>query len=351
MISSKNCNNTPDIPKGLKKIFVFSEHEYMLIKFKSFLSKSFPITEYDEYLLIEADFEKLLQNLLEANHLFTELELDNIYIIPLELDSHLNIDIKLIKNLKTLSYFIHLFKAQDFKWILDNANIIIESQPIINISTMEIFGYELLSRGINQQGLKIYPDILFDKARKTNMLFYLDKICRLKAIEYAKQKNIHKNVFINFNPASIYNPEFSLLDTINKAKELNFDFSNIVFEIVESEKQIDFKHLRNIINYYKDRGFKIALDDVGSGYSSLSVLAELKPEFIKIDKNIVKNIYKDNTKKAIVQSLVNLGEKIQVVILAEGVETEEEFATIKELGVHLAQGYLFGKPSSEPLYY
>jgi len=347
-LSCNNCNQTPEIPTGLKKIIIDTTHDFLLRKFYNLINKKINHIQYNEqedFIAIEEDFTKFILEVSKLKNLFTDLELENINITII----NQNLNLSSIKNRKSLYYFLNLWDAQDLKWILDNKSIVMDFQPIIECTTKNIFGYELLAKGINKDGSILPPKTMFDKAKNTQMLFLLDKTCRIKALEFAKNKNITTKIFINYNPASIYNPEFCLLDTIHKATELNFDFSNIVFEVVESEKHVNLKHLKNIFSIYRHRGFQVALDDIGSGYSSLNMIAELKPEYIKIDKTIIKDIHKDNTKRAIIHTLVDLTKEINAFLIAEGVETEEEFATIKELGVHLAQGYLFGKPSSEPL--
>lgn len=96
-------------------------------------------------------------------------------------------------------------------------------------------------------------------------------------------------------------------------------------------------------------GFQVALDDLGSGYSSLNLLASLKPNIVKIDIELVRDIDKDIAKKAIVSSLVGICKEIGSLSLAEGIETRSEMEMLKSIGVDLMQGYLFGKPSPEPL--
>lgn len=190
---------------------------------------------------------------------------------------------------------------------------------------------------------------MFDAAVKTEMIFNLDRQCRMQALRFAKKKNITKDIFINFNPTSIYNPEYCLRDTIKLAQDLNYDFTKVVFEVTESSKIDNFDHLKNILDYDSKMGFRVALDDVGAGYSSLNMLANLEPDFVKIDMELIRGIYGNSVKKAVVNSLINLSRDIGAKTLAEGIETEEEFETLRELGVNLVQGYLFGKPSPEPL--
>lgn len=110
----------------------------------------------------------------------------------------------------------------------------------------------------------------------------------------------------------------------------------------------DLGHLKNILDYYRSKGFRVALDDVGSGYSNLNVIAELKPDIIKIDREIIRNVHEDKIKNAILEALVRIARECGIDVLAEGVETVEEFEFLRDK-VDFAQGYFFGKPAPEPV--
>jgi len=342
----QNCTTTPKSPQNIEKIVFFASHEFMLKKIYNIYKDIFNIEYFNDYVICNVDFDYFIENISNSKE-FTELELENINILPLELYENLNF--ATIKKYKSLSYYISLYHSSDLKWILDNESIVTYFQPIVSCDNLEIVAYECLSRGIKQDGTVMPPNLMFESARKTGMLFNLDKLCRLKALKNAKFKNIQKGIFINFAPNSIYNPEFCLNDTVNTALELNLDPSKIVFEVIESEKVEKFDHITNIINFYRSRGFRVALDDVGSGYSSLNRLVQLNPDVIKIDMELVRNIDKNPVKRAVVGSIVQIATEIGAKTLAEGIETRDEFNIVKTLGVNLAQGYLFGKPSLEPL--
>ena len=111
----------------------------------------------------------------------------------------------------------------------------------------------------------------------------------------------------------------------------------------------DQKHLKKILEYYRSKGFQIALDDVGEGYSSLNMLIELKPDIIKIDRNIIDGIDTNELKQSVYKALFNLAREHNITVLAEGVETAYELEMIKSIGVDLVQGYYFAKPGAEPI--
>ena len=119
--------------------------------------------------------------------------------------------------------------------------------------------------------------------------------------------------------------------------------------MVETESAKDQDHLKSILQYYRDQGYKIALDDVGEGYSNLNMLIELRPDIIKVDRNIIQNIHKDSFKQSIYKALSALARDSGIAILAEGIETPYELEVIEELGVDYMQGYYFCKPQAEPI--
>lgn len=195
----------------------------------------------------------------------------------------------------------------------------------------------------------MYPDVLFKKSSRNDMNFNLDRLCRENALKTAATKKINKKIFVNFIPTSIYDPEYCLKSTVKWAKQLEFDLSNIIFEVVETEQVQDQKHLKNILEFYRNKGFKIALDDVGEGYSGLNRIISLKPDIIKVDRNIIQDIDTNELKQSVYKALYNLSKENNIEILAEGVETAYELEIIKNIGVDYIQGYYFAKPISEPI--
>ncbi len=344
-MACERCTTTPSFPDISGKVVVFAAHDYMLDKFQSFFGKYYHIKRFADYLIFEAPFKDLIGSI-DTNNVFNETELENIMVMPVEKQEPLTFS--LFKKAKTLNFWLVLNNASDLKWILDNGSIAIYLQPIVDIESLDIVAYECLARGVKKDGSLLMPKIMFEQAKKSDTLFNLDRQCRMEAIRTAKNRNVDKTIFINFTPTAIYNPEYCLQDTVSLARDMDYDFSRIVFEVIESERVESVSHLRDIFYYYLTMGFRVALDDVGSGYSSLKMLAELKPHFIKIDMDLIRDIDKDEAKKAIVCSLAYISKKIGATTLAEGVETELELNIIKECGIDLAQGFLFGKPSIEP---
>ncbi len=256
---------------------------------------------------------------------------------------------KSLLNAKSLQQYINFVEDREFFDILKHASLTSYFQPIVHPIDKSIYGYESLVRGVKADGSLMFPDELFKKSKRNDLNFVLDRLCRENALKTAAVKNITQKVFINFLPTAIYDPAFCLSSTVKWANQLEFDPKNIVFEVVETESVEDKKHLLNILDYYKKEGFMVALDDVGEGYSGLSMLIDIHPNIIKVDRKIIQNIDSDKLKQSTYKALYSLAKENDILVLAEGVETANELATIQEIGVDLVQGYYFGKPQAEPI--
>lgn len=243
----------------------------------------------------------------------------------------------------------NLISAQELSSLLSKGGLTAHFQPILDVKTNTIYGYETLARGVNEDGTLVYPDKLFTWAKDGDMLFYLDRACRESSLKTAAIKNIRAKVFINFIPTAIYDPNHCLQSTVKWANSLEFDPKNVIFEVVESENIEDIEHLKNILNFYKSKGFMVALDDVGSGYSSLNMIVQLLPDIVKVDREIVKDIDKNRANQSVFTAIVNIAKENNITVLAEGIETKEEYLYLKDNGASLVQGYYFAKPSSEPI--
>jgi len=254
-----------------------------------------------------------------------------------------------IREAKTVQSYADLINSAQLSVLISKGALTTHFQPIVDLKSNHIYGYESLARGVEDDGSLIYPDKLFKWAREGDMLFYLDRACRETSLKTAAVKNISAKVFINFIPTAIYDPTHCLASTVRWAKQLEFDPKNIIFEVVESDYVSDIGHLKKILDYYKSQGFMVALDDVGSGYSTLNMVAQLLPDIVKIDREIMNHIDTNVANQSIFKAIVSIAKENNIVVLAEGVERQEEVSYASAHGAHLAQGYYFGKPSSEPV--
>lgn len=219
-------------------------------------------------------------------------------------------------------------------------------QPIVDADE-KIYAHEMLARFKDDKGDAIGPYQVFVAAKKRNRTYALDKVCRMAAVRNAA--SIHTKVFINFIPTSIYSPEHCLKSTVELANQLGIKSSQFVFEVVETEQVEDLDHLKRILMYYRERGFRYALDDVGEGFSTIDVLKELSPHYMKLDMKFVQGVSSDLEKQKAAIRILEAALQIGSVPLAEGVEEREDFIWLKNKGFKLFQGYLFGKPMPIPV--
>ncbi|GAA0180702.1 hypothetical protein SH2C18_33460 [Clostridium sediminicola] len=227
--------------------------------------------------------------------------------------------------------------------IITSCDIRTVFQPIITLRNGSILGYEALSRGPKNSPLE-YPDELFNTAKKYNKTWELEYLCRKIAITSAKYKNLHKFLFLNVDPTIINSKNFIKGFTKEFLIENNISPNLIIFEITEKTIIDDYNNFKSALKNYKNQGYEIALDDFGSGYSGLKTLYETKPNFAKIDMDLVRNIHKDHFKITLMKSLVTFANSTNIKIIAEGIESKEELMTLIELGVHYGQGYYIQKP-------
>ncbi len=249
----------------------------------------------------------------------------------------------------TLQYYLNTIEDSTYFDIIRDQTLTSHFQPIVNAADNTIYAYEALVRGVHPDGSLMYPGELFSKSQRNGMTFTLDRLARESALKTAAVKKIRTKLFINFVPTAIYDPNFCLESTVRWADQLEFDPSQIVFEVVETEQVKDKKHLLDILAFYRDKGFEIALDDVGEGYSSLNMLIDIRPDYIKIDRHIIDGIDTNSMKQTVYRALYTSAADQGIKVLAEGIEREEELAFLRNVGVDYCQGYHFGKPAAEPL--
>ncbi|OLS01622.1 EAL domain-containing protein [Tissierella creatinophila] len=299
----------------------------------------------DGYLIKQVEFQDFI--LFLSNSVFNPVEQKDIKILPLQNGEDLKFSS--LRNYRSLLQWVKLYQGMEVAEIINEGRIKTLFQPIIDPRTGEIHGYEALSRGVLKDGTIMNPEKLFSIAKEMDLLFYLDRVCREYSIRAASRKGIIKKIFVNFIPTAIYEPSLCLKSTAKVLNEENINEDQIVFEVVETEKVEDFNHLNGILNYYRDKGYSTALDDIGSGYSTIDSLLQLRPNYMKIDMNIIRDIDINSNKQEILSNFINAGKKIGATILAEGVETLAEYEYLKRENVDLMQGYLFGKPEETPL--
>lgn len=341
------CEKLPDIIFPYSDVYVsIPTHHHIELFENSMKENNYRFIAIDEgYLIRQVELENFISFL--SCSVFNSVEQKNVRILPLQ--SGEGLKFSALKNYRSLSEWVILYHGKEVAAIISETRIKTLFQPIIDVKKGEIYGYEALSRGVLRDGTIINPEELFATAKAMDLLFYLDRVCREASIRAASKCGITKKLFINFIPTAIYEPSLCLQSTVKVLSEVNIKADQVVFEVVETEKVEDFKHLNRILDYYKSKGYCTALDDVGSGHANISSLLQLKPNYMKIDMSVIRDIHIDLKKQETLAAFIYNGKKIGLSILAEGIETVAEYEYLKTKNIDLVQGYLFGKPEEIPI--
>lgn len=217
-------------------------------------------------------------------------------------------------------------------------------QPLVDAKKKEIFAYEALVRGLNNEP----AGEVFKNVNESN-LYRFDQACRVKAVKLAAELKIPALLSINFMPNAIYKPELCIRTTLEACKLYGLPVDQLIFEVTESERVSNLDHLQKIVADYKGRGFLTAIDDFGAGYSGLNLLAEIQTDLLKIDMGLVRGVHNDNVRQSLVKAVVQFSRDLNMKTIAEGIEVKEEYLALKDLGVEIFQGYYFAKPAFEEL--
>ena len=213
-------------------------------------------------------------------------------------------------------------------------------QPIVNMTTRTVFAHEALVRGLAGEGA---PSILarVDAANR----YAFDQACRVRAIQLATELGMQSKLSINFLPNAVYQPQACIRMTLATARRCGFPLDNIMFEVTEDERSADIPHLAAIFEEYERHGFTTAIDDFGAGYAGMQLLASFQPGVIKVDMGLVRGIDSSRSRRAIVSGIVSICRELDILVIAEGVETPAEFRVLRDLNIDHFQGYLFAKPA------
>lgn len=217
-------------------------------------------------------------------------------------------------------------------------------QPIVDITTRQVYGYEALVRGPEGQSAgSILSQVTPDNR------YAFDQACRVKAIEQAAALKLNRRLSINFLPNAVYNPKACIRATLDAAVRVNFPLNLITFEITEDERIQDSQHLQGIITEYQRHGFRVALDDFGVEYAGLNTLSSLNVDSIKLDISLVRDIDTDFRRRTITLGMVKVCQELGIDVVAEGVERAGELTILENAGVKYVQGYLLARPTLDRL--
>jgi EAL domain-containing protein (putative c-di-GMP-specific phosphodiesterase class I)/GGDEF domain-containing protein len=228
-------------------------------------------------------------------------------------------------------------RVTDLKTSLRDRLVYVDYHPIVEATTRQIFGYEALARG-KMRTLRS-PEVMFDVAAEADLIWELSRLCRGRAIEgMAQRLEPGQLLFINVDPHDFADPAFTEQEVT--------DPSRVVIEITERTAIKDYPKFRERLKAFRQAGYRFAVDDAGSGYAGLGSIANLEPDFIKLDISLINAIDTNFIKQNLVQTMVRFANDHGAMVIAEGVERAEEFEAVQELGVHLVQGFYLHRPQS-----
>jgi EAL domain-containing protein (putative c-di-GMP-specific phosphodiesterase class I)/GGDEF domain-containing protein len=222
------------------------------------------------------------------------------------------------------------------KGVLHEGSVYIDFHPIVLAGSGEIFGYEALARGM-PRNLRS-PEVMFEVAAEADLVWELSRLCRARALAGAKELlRGEQLLFLNVDPHDFADPGFGVLDSIDPRR--------IVLEITERTAIKDYPKFRERLRSFRERGFRFAVDDAGSGYAGLGSIANLEPDFIKLDISLINSIDTNFIKQNLVETMVGFAKEQGAMVIAEGIERTEELDTVKRIGVPLVQGFLLHHPA------
>lgn len=217
-------------------------------------------------------------------------------------------------------------------------------QPIVRAKDLTVFGYEILTRGPAGSSFR-NSDMLFSFAREAKLAWALEAIALEGALKRLRQVDLGDRKFLlNLEAEMFGESEFRIHEMVSYFAA---NRGNFVFELTERAAIEDYAQFRELLNEFRQKGIEVAIDDAGSGYASLEAIAALAPDYLKITKSLVSTLADEPIKQDLVKMLVELGGKVGAKTLAEGIETEEEYTTCRDLGIDLIQGYYFAHPQED----
>jgi len=231
--------------------------------------------------------------------------------------------------------------------VIIRERVVTAYQPIVLIKNRTILGYEALSRGARGTGLETADD-LFGAATDHQLLVELDRLCRRRALLSSARVPSSARIFVNTLPGTIRDPQFRGKPLIDFLDKTQVSPDRIVIEITEKLIIENYSLFREAMAYFTDLGMSFAVDDVGAGYSGLESIARLKPHFLKIDTNLVRDVHESLVNREMVKAILSLGSGIGATVIAEGIQDADEASALLAMGVDYGQGYYLARPEAGP---
>ncbi|MEH7343507.1 EAL domain-containing protein [Bacillus sp. JJ1532] len=255
-------------------------------------------------------------------------------------------------NAKKGSLYQEYRKSIELQELMQKGKVDTVFQPILCLKEGTTLGFEILNR---PQLTKLFPttEKFYEYVGKSNDVFMIERFLRNLSLERFSdqvkgfQPTSTPLVFLNIQPQVLADPAYRSGITLELLERYNLCPEQIVLELTEKEAVTNYSQFERIIDHYRQQGFRIAVDDAGTGYNSLQTLIYIKPEFIKVDKSLIRKIDEHPEKQHLVELLLDFALQSNTQIVAEGIESLSELNYLRKVGVHMGQGFALGKPNPE----
>lgn len=217
-------------------------------------------------------------------------------------------------------------------------------QPIVDVNENKVFSYEALVRGKNNES----ASYVFSQIPKEDLLIF-DQQAKKIAIALAAKLKIGCYINLNFLPCTLQSTGSYISEILEFAEQHHLARNQIIVEVTEEEVISDPQNFSRFINKYRATGIKVAIDDFGAGYAGLNLLVDFLPDIIKLDINLIRNIHNHGSRQAIVKAILQICIDLGIDVIAEGIETLDEYYWLKSHNIKFFQGFLFAKPGFESL--
>ena len=239
-------------------------------------------------------------------------------------------------------------RAQGLHALIESQQVVTLYQPILNLADLSVLGHEVFTRGSAGSPFED-PEQLFALALRAGRIVDFERLCRNRALELARRHlGRGAKLFLNTAAHTLGDSDVAGAGFVRRVDAQGLQHADVVLEIAERVTFDQRQSPHEVLHELKRQGFRIAIDDMGAGYASLQAIVELEPDYLKFDIALVRNIDKSLIKRSLLETLVELSQKIGAEVIAEGIEAESELLTLRELGVCLGQGRYLAPPVVVP---
>ena len=240
-------------------------------------------------------------------------------------------------------------RLRELHRMLADEDVVVRFQPIVDMDEGTVHGLEALSGAPDAKTFE-NPEMLFTFAEESESIVDLERLCRRLAL--GRANGLVPNggkLFLNcsahsFSDAGLVESLLAMTRAAGRSPD------SLVLEVTERVAITEWQTFRASLDRVREEGFLVAIDDMGSGYSSLHAVAEIQPDYLKFDLSLIRGIHLSPIKRDLFETLVSLADKIGARAIAEGIEQPEEFDTVRRLGATLGQGYFFARPATPDAY-